>query len=103
MSLAEQIGRDIRSVFLNTNDFARPRNWNGQTVTVVEDRDRLQEIKAKRDDLREADKLVYISAEDCGKLPSPGAFVTYEDRRYRITDATDEEGMYMILLTEVRR
>ena len=46
---------------------------------------------------------MYISAEDCGKLPSPGAFVTYEDRRYRITDATDEEGMYMILLTEVRR
>ena len=103
MSLADQIDRDIKRVFLNTNDFARPRNWNGQTVTVVEDRDRLQEIKAKRDDLREADKLLYISAAECGLLPSPGAMVTYEGRRYRITDATDEEGMYMILISEVRR
>lgn len=103
MSLADQIDRDVRTVFLNTNDFARPRTWNGQTVTVVEDRDRLQDMKAKRDDLREADKLLYIAADDIGKLPSPRAQVPYEGRLYTIVEAAEEEGMFVILLAEVRR
>ena len=35
MSLAEQIGRDVRSVFLNENDFARPVQWDGRDVNFA--------------------------------------------------------------------
>ncbi|MBR2848777.1 MAG: hypothetical protein IKB87_04920 [Clostridia bacterium] len=103
MSLAEQIERDVRDIFLNTNDFARPRQWNGQTVTVIEDRDKLDDLKAKRDDLRQASKMLYISETDLSGMPVVGAGVTYEERRYRVMECSLEEGMYVILLGEVRR
>ncbi len=103
MSLAEQIARDVSEIFLNTNDFARPRLWNGQSITVIEDRDKLDDIKAKRDDLRQASKLLYIRESDLSGMPVVGAGVTYEERRYRVMEASLEEGMYVILLGEVRR
>ena len=103
MSLAEQIGRDVRSVFLNENDFARPVQWDGRDVLAVEDKDALAELKAKREDLRAASVLLHLAAEDVGDVPAAGAYVTYEGRRYRVTEVTDGDGMYSITLSEVRR
>lgn len=101
MSLAEQIEKDLHGVFLNTNDFARPKNWNGQTVTVVEDRDKLAELKAKRDDLRTATHMLYIAEADLKAAPKVNSYVSYEGKRHRVTEVSVEEGMYVVVLTEV--
>ena len=74
-----------------------------QTVTVIEDRDKLDDLKAKRDDLRQASKMLYIRETDLSGMPVVGAGVTYEERRYRVMECSLEEGMYVILLGEVRR
>lgn len=103
MTLAEQIAEDVRSVFLLPENFAREREYQGRRILVVEDADKLRELKARRDDLRAATKLIYADAADIGDAPSPGAFVTYEARRYRVTESAVEEGMVTILLEELRR
>ena len=103
MSLREQIAKDISGVFLNENDFARPVSWDGQTVTAIEDREKLTDLKSKRDDLRCASLMLYMSAEDVGNPPTVGAYVKYENRRYTVVETSTDEGMYAVILEEVRR
>lgn len=103
MTLAEQIGEDVRAVFLLPDDFAREREWQGKKILVVEDADKLREMQSRRDDLRAATKMIYADAADIGEAPSPTAYVTYDGRRYRVNSAAVEEGMMQIILEELRR
>ena len=103
MSLAEQLQDDVRRVFLQKEDFARPIIWDGREILAVEDADRLREMQAKRDDLRTATRLLYIAENDLKTAPVPGGYVTADGRRYKIVSADTEEGMYLITLEEIRR
>lgn len=103
MSLAEQLHDDVRGVFLRQDDFARPVIWDGREILAVEDADRLREMQSKRDDLREATRLLYIAQDDLKNAPVPGGYVTADGRRYKIVSADTEEGMYVVTMEEIRR
>ncbi len=98
----EMVQEDIKNIFLDFDMFGKMHNLNGKKVLVIVDEFELVEREKRiRDDemgLHNRQLLFYVSAEDFGKLPSPGRVLSFDGRQYMITDATDEEGIYSISL-----
>ena len=46
--------------------------------------------------------LFYVKAEEFGKLPAVGRALIMDGKRYTITDAVDENGIYSISLEAVQ-
>lgn len=98
----EMVQEDIKNIFLDFEMFGEMHNLNGKKVLVIVDEFELVEREKRiRDDemgLHNRQLLFYVSAEDFGKLPSPGRVLNFDGRQYEITDATDEQGIYSISL-----
>ncbi len=68
---------DIKSVFLNFEEFGEEHEINGETVLIIIDENELTErekrIRRGIDaELHKKQLLFYVAAEDFGPLPSPG-------------------------------
>lgn len=102
MTFKEVLQRDIKSVFLNFNEFGEYHKINGAEVLVIIDENELTErekrVRNNEKGLYMRQLLFYVSAEDFGQLPLPGKVLTLDDRKYRITDAQDEGGIYSVSL-----
>ena len=46
--------------------------------------------------------IFYVLAKNFGPLPAVGRLLTLDDRKYRIIDAVNEDGIYSISLEAVR-
>jgi len=106
----EQMGLDIRSVFMNFDEFGEIHELNGRKKLVIIDENELTERgkriqgrgEAKGEGLHKKQLLFYIAAEKFGQLPSPGNLLNFDGKEYIITDANDEEGIYSISLEAKR-
>ena len=108
MTFKETIKQDIRSVFLNFDEFGEIHKLNGKERLVIIDENELTErekkikysgkIKGVDRELHLKQFLFYIVAEDFGNLPLPGSLLEFDGRKYVITDAENEDGIYSISL-----
>lgn len=105
MNFKEHIQHDIGSTFENLDEFASTVEINGAAVNVVEDKDQLlYRIKKNYDGLVVGDILFTISMGEWKKIPhvSPiptaNEAVTYNGRPCLIVEASDQDGMFEIML-----
>ena len=106
MTFKEQIARDNKVVFMNVNEFSDTHNVNGKDMPVqidgneLIDRERQYKFKhsAYADGVYMKQLLIYVRAEDFGKLPAIGWALTFDGKTYTIAEAIDEGGIYSLSL-----
>lgn len=106
MTFKDQAQADIGTVFFNFDEFATLHTINGkEMLAVVDDNeiiDREKRYQYKRslhgDGLFMREYLLYVKADDFGKLPPTGHILELDGKQYKISDSTDEVGVYTITL-----
>lgn len=106
-SFKDVLKNDIKSVFLNFAEFGEEHEINGETVLIIIDENELTErekrIRRSMDvELHKKQLLFYVAAEDFGPLPSPGRLLNLDGKKYEITEADNEDGIYSISLEAQR-
>ena len=100
------IAADVHSVFLNVEEFSDMHNINGVDMPVQEDSneqiEREKRFNQHMDGMYLNQKLIYVAAADCGPMPKQGSTIRYDNRRYKVADAIEEDGVYSITLEEAR-
>ena len=110
LSFKEQIKKDIRSVFMNFEEFGEIHKLNGKKKLVIVDENELTEREKRMknraangiDELHKKQVLFYIEAEKFGPIQEPGKVLNFDGKEYLITEATNEEGIYSISLEAAR-
>ncbi|MGL5514009.1 MAG: hypothetical protein ACRDBM_12340 [Sporomusa sp.] len=103
MNLKDQILDDIKSVFLDKEEFAEDIDFEDQTLTVS------MEVNAGREALEREDSSLNtfkwdrrfsVDIRDIHRKPEPGDLVRLNGGEYQHVVKTDEEmGMYIVYLT----
>ena len=106
MTFKETIKQDIRTVFLNFDEFGEKHTISGQEVLIIIDENELTErekkIRRNEGELHKKQFLFYIAAEDFGLLPDPGKMLNLDGRQYEIMEAENEDGIYSISLEAMK-
>lgn len=99
MNLKEQMERDIREVFHNTDDFAEYKEiyYDGDyyTVPVIIDYEgipRKKTVNDHVDGIYRADAKLYVAYSDLGCMPRIGAKLEVDDNIFTITKVAIETG-----------
>lgn len=106
MTFKEQIAQDNRNIFMNLNEFSDIHTVNGKEMAVQFDSnemiDREKRYQYKRslyaDGVYMKELLIYVKADDFGKLPAVGRVLNLDGKTYTISDAIDEAGIYSLCL-----
>lgn len=106
MTFKETIQHDIKNTFLNFDEFGEIHKLNGHDILIIIDENELTErekrIKVSEDgELHNKQLLFYAAAEDFGPLPAPKRILILDEKRYLITDAANEDGIYSINLEAI--
>lgn len=99
----DAVRSDIRSVFLNLEEFGEVHKVVGRPMCVIIDENELTEREKKqfgrgRDGVYKKALLLYVAAEDFGPLPAPEQVLLLDGKKYLVTDANNEDGIYSISL-----
>ena len=110
----DQVAIDNNAVFMNLDEFAdihhivtdTERHPEGRDISVIIDSnemiDREKRYQYKRslyaDGVFLKELLIYVKAEEFGPLPAVGRSIILDGKRYIISDAIDEDGIYSISL-----
>ena len=94
MTFKEQIEQDNRAVFMNLDEFSEIDN------NEMIDREKRHQYKRDTyaDGVYRKELLIYVKAEDFGKLPAVGRLLNLDGKSYIISDAIDEDGIYSLSL-----
>lgn len=106
MTFKEQIAYDNHKVFMNLGEFSDIHTVNGREMAVQIDNnemiDREKRSQHKRglygDGVYLKELLIYVKADDFGKLPAVGRILTFDGKLYTISDAINEDGIYSLCL-----
>jgi len=102
MTFKEQIREDVGAVFLNVDEFAAVHTVNGKQIPTLVDNieliDREKKAKSHMDGVNVRTTLIYVKARDYGPLPPVGSIVRLDGSTYKVTDSTNEDGVYSIHL-----
>lgn len=101
-SFKELVQADISDVFLRLDEFADTHNVNGKEMPVlIDDNEIIERAKKAQftmDGVYAKQKLIYVKADDFGSLPAIKQAIMLNGKRYLVTDATDEQGVYAITM-----
>lgn len=102
MTFKDIVKRDVKEIFLNTEEFSEEHVINGKPMAAQVDNneqiEREKRLNQHMDGIYVKQILLYVSAEDYGPLPKQGASVSLDKRMYRVADAISEDGVYSITL-----
>lgn len=102
MTFKDVVKRDVKSIFLNTDEFSEIHTVNGKPMAVQIDNneqiEREKRYNQHMDGIYVKQILMFVSAEEYGPLPKQGASVSLDKRVYRVEDAISEDGIYSITL-----
>lgn len=102
MTFKDIIKKDVKTVFLNTEEFSEIHIVNGKPIPVQIDSneqiEREKRANQNMDGIYKNQKLIYVSAEDYGGLPKQGSILTLDKKIYIVADAIEEDGIYSITL-----
>lgn len=106
MSFKEQIEKDLKSVFLNVDEFGELHTIEGKQILVVIDND-VFELLAKIGDNRihgmsEADMVIMGKVTDFPKDMEPGRLLNVDGREHIVITATRDMGLIEIALRQNR-
>lgn len=102
----EQIAADNKNIFINLDEFSDIHTINGKEMPVQVDSNEMIEREKRyqhksglyADGVYLKELLIYVRAEDFGKLPAVGKTITFDGKIYVISDAIDEDGIYSLSL-----
>lgn len=105
MNFKDIIDNDIKQIFLNFEEFGTIHNVAGKQMCIIIDENELTEREKKqfgrcRDGTHKKSLLFYAAARDFGPLPTPDRLLILDNKKYLITEATNEDGIYSICLEE---
>jgi hypothetical protein len=102
MTFKDIVKNDVRTIFMNPDEFSEIHVVNGVNMPVqidsIEQIEREKRFNQHMDGVYVQQKLIYVSAENYGPLPKQGSIVSLDKRTYRVADAIDEDGIYSITL-----
>lgn len=98
----EILREDAKRVFLNGEEFASIRIVDGKPMMVVTDDNEVIERSKKQtertDGIFRRQFIIYVAAEDMGKLPAVGRAMTVDGQTYTVVEAVREGDIYSITL-----
>lgn len=99
MNFKEIIDKDIKNVFLNIEEFGEIHNVNESQKNILIDNDELEKIKLKDNSGNfKGNILFYISKKDLDFIPKIQMFITLDNKKYRVSDFSEDSGVYQIIL-----
>lgn len=102
MSFKNIIQMDIKTTFLNPQEYGEPHIVDGEELCIIIDEielvDREQKIKELAEGLHVKQLLFYVSEEDYGPLPLIHRRLELDGYYYTVTDAISEGGIHSISL-----
>lgn len=106
MSFKELLKQDVQKIFMNPDEFSEIHNVNGKNIPIQIDANEQIEREKRQNQNSSGiyvnQKLIYVSANDYGKLPKQGSRVSIDGFLYLVTDAIDEGGIYTLTLEVTR-
>lgn len=100
-SFKDQIQKDIDSVFLNSDEFSDIHTVNGKSMTIQIDENEVMDRQIRfnqNTDVYKKQKLIYVSEQQFGPLPSIGSLFKLDGKIYRVVDAASEYGIHSITI-----
>ena len=101
-SFKEVMKDDVNNTFMNVDEFADMHTVDGKEIPVLVDDneiiEREKKMKSNMDGVYVKQKLIYVKAGDFGPLPAIGRQIVFDEKRYMVTDSTDEDGVYTITM-----
>lgn len=103
MGFKDMVREDAKTVFLNLEEFGEYHIVSGRRMCIIIDENELTEREKKqfgrgRDGVYKKSLLIYVAAEDFGPLPAPEQVILLDGKKYLVTDANNEAGIYSISL-----
>lgn len=97
----DAIKNDVKSVFINLDEFAESHIVNGESVSCIVEKD----ITAGRDG-REVNfegvfmntLTIYIASGDMDSRPVEGQYIDFDGEDYRVMNVSDEDGILAIIV-----
>ena len=100
-SFKDVINNDVKTVFLNADEFADEHIINGKKMTVqIDDNEAIErQLKAYQNTgVYVRQMIIYVSADDFGKMPYIGQVINLDGIVYRAVDVSNEAGIYAITI-----
>lgn len=100
MSLKDEFEADINETFVNSDEFATIHEFDGVEIECIVDDDKCLENKIK--DAKGtyiASKMIFVPLSQLRGKPIQGAIVTFDDKKYEVTECIDAEGILEISLS----
>lgn len=100
----DTILEDIKTIFLNPEEFGEEHLIDGKKMTVTIDgierlrREQLHSNNQVNEALSYHRLILYVSREDYGRMPQIGKLIQLDGISFEITDCIHEDGMYSISL-----
>lgn len=102
MTFADQLEKDLDSIFFNPLEFGELHTINGKEMMIVVDNDMLAKLelgKTERDDGILSDKiLIFVREKDLDFEPVSEMLIEYDGNQHEITDVLRDFGGYTIVL-----
>ena len=97
----DAIAKDIKSVFINMDEFAYEHDLNGKMVRCVVDKDVVDGAKGTVANPLYGVFLsaitIYVDAKDMDSKPVEGELLSLDKKRYRVRNVSVEDGILVIL------
>lgn len=105
-SFEEILARDVDAAFINPDEFGSIHILDGKEMHILIDDneiiEREKKMKSNMDGIFAKQKLIYVKPEEFGPEPARGRQIVMDGKPYRVLDATNESGLYSILMESNR-
>ena len=98
-SFKEMVAKDVRSTFLNLEEFGEEHRVEGKTITAVIDENALKERQGGQElSVAESSLLLYAAVEDLPARRPAGEGLNVDGREYIVNDWSEDMGVATIAL-----
>ena len=98
-SFKEMVANDVRSTFLNLEEFGEEHKVEGKTITAVIDENALKERQGGQElSVAESSLLLYAAVEDLPARRPAGEGLNVDGREYIVNDWSEDMGIATVAL-----
>ena len=98
-SFKEMVAKDVRSTFLNLEEFGEEHRVEGKTITAVIDENALKERQGGQElSVAESSLLLYAAVEDLPARRPAGEGLNVDGREYIVNDWSEDIGIATVAL-----
>jgi len=95
----EMVAKDVRSTFLNLEEFGEEHRVEGKTITAVIDENALKERQGGQElSVAESSLLLYAAVEDLPARRPAGEGLNVDGREYIVNDWSEDMGIATVAL-----